>query len=119
MPKNYLRWVPGTLSGDNDWKRFLQEHKCRVKECSFRNILMHNDVRTNMDIQPTSALVCGASFVMAHKRVSRDPPPDSKGRLSPVIFVVAQTRIGTERYASRARTRRVNFSRAGEQSLEY
>src|SRR3954451_5052135 len=34
----------------------------------------------------------------------RPGPPDSKGRLSPVIFVVAQTRIGTERYASRART---------------
>src|SRR5436853_7885826 len=98
MPKNYLRWVPGTLSGDNDWKRFLQEHKCRVKECSFRNILMHNDVRTDMDIQPTSALVCGASFVLAPKRVPRDPGRrTAKGGCPHVIFVVGQTRIGTER----------------------
>src|SRR5436305_10810999 len=93
MPKNYLRW-----------ERFLQEHKCRVKECSFRNILMHNDVRTNMGIQPTSALVCGASFVMAHKRVPRDPGRRiAKGGCPHVIFVVAQTRIGTETYTSRAR----------------
>src|SRR5437763_17187485 len=87
MPKNYLRWVPGTLSGDNDWKRFLQEHKCRVKECSFRNILMHNDVRTNMNIQPTSALVCGASLRHGSQTSAPRPgPPDSKGRLSPRNF---------------------------------